>query len=128
MYQTLSDVKRAHRGHWFDSQAMRFFQTRFPDGETIYGGRFFITSEQFIGANGHKEPRAYSIRSVDEHGAIDTVGAFNSHKTLAAARKEARRLAGSLREVIRRVGPQAAADFDAGKEVEICPGFSVIKV
>jgi len=78
--ETVEDVQRLHRGHWFDRDTMRFFQTRIPDAR-VYGGRYFISSEQF-GA-----PRGYTVREINlETGDISTVGKFNSYPSLKAAR------------------------------------------
>jgi hypothetical protein len=33
--------------HWFDTDAMRFFGTRFPSGKNLWGGRIFIASHEY---------------------------------------------------------------------------------
>ena len=84
--ETVEDVQRLHRGHWFDAGAIRFFRTRFPD-RRVYGGKYFVTSEQFVGSDGTKAPRKYSVRQVNPRtGDIETVGgAFNTYPSLKAA-------------------------------------------
>lgn len=41
--------------HWFDKDTLRFFSSRF--GATIYGKRYFVSSERY-----QDDPRVYSIR------------------------------------------------------------------
>ena len=80
-YTSIEAIKRAHKRAWFEPANMRFFSTRILP--TVYGGRYFITSEQCR----FTDPRRYSIRVVDEHGDIDTVGEFQRYPTRAAAIK-----------------------------------------
>jgi hypothetical protein len=98
-YRTVADVKRANAAighHYFDRETLRFFGSRV--GSTVYGGRYFVTSERdeaissrFPAAwNGE---RRYTVREAADDGSISTVGAFGAYRTGAAARKVAEALA-----------------------------------
>lgn len=86
-YKDMSEVIRANekRGdNWFDVDTKRFFRSRI--GRTLYGGRYFVTSEQFVAPMaGDDGPRRYSIREVMPDGAINTVGEFQAYTTRADA-------------------------------------------
>jgi hypothetical protein len=74
--------------HFFDKGTMRFFKSRvdyvaYTDGK---GGAYFATTEKGPGA------RKASVRHYSGCY-IDTVGEFQSYKTLDAARKAAKKLA-----------------------------------
>lgn len=69
---TIADLKAVaekNGSHWFERGSMKFFGTRIESG--ILKGRYFITSEQ-----PPHGPRAYSVRSFDKQGNVDTVGEF----------------------------------------------------
>jgi len=89
-FNTVEDIKRHHRGHWFSLGAMRFFRSRV--GQTVYqgpGGVFFVSSEQF----NDDTPRRYTVRRYDpEADTIGTIGEFNKLSRTSAIR-EAKRLA-----------------------------------
>jgi hypothetical protein len=94
-WHTLGEVRRAHTGHWFDRDTMRFFGCRLPDdGSRLIGGRYFISSEAqpavpgFHGAG----PRLYTIREVMSDGGIETVGEFQGYATRREAERAAREL------------------------------------
>lgn len=73
--------------HWFDRDTMRFFATKLH-GKPIpcaRGGHCFVTSEQCR----FTDPRQFSVRWATPHGAIETVGAFQAHATLADAKRAA---------------------------------------
>lgn len=74
----LKALNRKNGGCWFEPDTMRFFGTRICGG--IQFGRFFITSEQPPHGG-----RAYSVRSFDDEGSVDTVGKFCAHETQAQA-------------------------------------------
>lgn len=89
MFSTIADVRAANKAAgrcWFDPGSMRFFRSR--TGRTVYGGRYFISSEQFK----PESPRRYTIREVSADGEVDTVGEFMAYATNAAARAEIREL------------------------------------
>lgn len=92
---SIDAIMRANResgSHYFDADTMRFFGSRVLD--TVYGGRFFVTSER-TGFD-HNSPRAYTVREFMPDGSIETVGEFNAYATSGAA-KTAARLAGKGR-------------------------------
>ena len=73
---TLRTIREANAEagfHFFAPSTMRFFRSRL--GKTVYGGKYFVTSEQF---NGDSE-RLYTIRQVDDKGSVSTVGAFQGY-------------------------------------------------
>jgi DeoR/GlpR family transcriptional regulator of sugar metabolism len=81
-YYTIRDIKRINKekGYYFFSpDTMRFFRSRV--GDTIFqgaGGVYFVTSEQFVGSDGHRAKRQFTVRQFfPETGDIKTVGEFN---------------------------------------------------
>lgn len=88
-YFSMDQVKRAHQaagGYFFSRGAMRGFHTRL--GSTVYGGRYFITSEQMA----WNTPRRYAIREIHESGDITTVGQVLQYGTWQEARREIAKL------------------------------------
>jgi hypothetical protein len=91
-FRTLDDVIDANRrigNKWFDPSNMRFFNTRLS--HTLYGGRYFITSEQ----NNMTDPpqqRLYSVREALPDGRIKTVGEFQAYATRSQALHAIQRL------------------------------------
>lgn len=93
MFTSMRHVREANRDHghyWFEPATLRFFRSR--PGRRLYGGRYFISSEQFVGSNGYRAPRRYTVREVSADGSIDTVGAFQAYETRAQAVAAIRRL------------------------------------
>jgi len=89
-YTQISQIIRdaeARGSHFFSASTMRFFSSRILP--TIYGGKYFITSERDTYSD---RPRYYTVRSAVD-GDINTMGAFCGWDTLYAAKKEAQRLA-----------------------------------
>ncbi len=85
-FNCLDEITRYVRStgsYFFDAESMRFFNAK--TYETIYFGRFFITSEKCSFGGGH--PRKYTVRSVGVPGSIETIGAFNSFNTKAQAER-----------------------------------------
>lgn len=81
-FKRIDDIRAANFAlghHWFSPDTLRFFSSRI--GKTVYGGRFFITSEQY----NDNAPRLYSIREAKPNGAIETVGEFQGYATREAA-------------------------------------------
>jgi hypothetical protein len=78
--------------------SLRFLDTHVPG--TLYEGRLFITSEQYVASEhanaqgSHDDPRRFSIRICDVDGSIATVGEFRGYATLEAAERAAKWLAG----------------------------------
>jgi hypothetical protein len=84
------DVELANRQagqHFFDADTLRFFRSRI--GTELYGGRYFVTSEQFNG----DAKRLYTVREVMDGAKIKTIGEFQQYSTGAAARRAAMKLA-----------------------------------
>ena len=89
MFKTISDVKAANKaaGYYFFSRSTnRFFGSRVES--SLYGGRFFITSED----NFDRSARFYTIREALPGGDIRTVSEFNGFRYIEDARDECRRL------------------------------------
>jgi hypothetical protein len=83
-FKTVNDVKQANERlghHWFSPETLRFFSSRI--GRTLYGGRYFITSEQYD----HNAPRRYSIREASPDGSVRTIGKFQQYATNREAQK-----------------------------------------
>jgi hypothetical protein len=93
-YRTLADIRAANAvaGHYFFTpDTLRFFRSRIAPG--VIGGRFFVTSEQFVPSSGDPDPRLYTVRRANDDGTVDTVGDFQAYLSLASARAAARRMA-----------------------------------
>jgi len=93
-YQSIDEIRRANRAagqHWFEPGAMGFFATRI-EGE-LHGGRYFVTSEEFVASDGSSGGRRYSVRFAGPDGAVHTVGDFQAHGTADEAHDYAGRLA-----------------------------------
>ena len=87
-FNSIADVKERNKetGHYFfDPDSMRFFQSTI--GRTLYGGRFFVTSE-----TGPDHVTRWTVRRAHPDGTIATCGEFQRYSTRDAAKKEARRL------------------------------------
>ena len=83
MFDTIQEIERAnenHGHHFFEPSSKRFFRSRI--GETVYGGRYFITSEQFD----YTSPRLYTVRMARDDGSIETIGDFQAFRTASQAR------------------------------------------
>ncbi len=86
MYKTISEIKaqnKANGYYFFSPDTMRFFNGKTHRG--VYGGKYFVTSEQFVSLSGVKQPRKYTIRMAHSDGAIDTVDTFQKFSTLDQA-------------------------------------------
>ena len=105
-WDSIYDIRAANRAagqHWFDPDTLRFFASRV--GETIYGGRYFLSSEK----SGFDDPtRVWSVREATPDARIETVGGEDAkHATRASAERIAHRLAATggsayLRDLIVR--------------------------
>jgi hypothetical protein len=86
-YETIAEIKEANKaiGHFFfEPASMRFFKSKIAS-RTVYGGHFFITSEQFVGSDNIAQPRRYTIRAC-YGGRVDTIGDFQQYRTIEEAR------------------------------------------
>lgn len=99
-FQTVAQIKAAHTAagkFFFSPGAMRFFRSRVLPG--VYGGRYFITSEQFVSSEGRPSPRQYNVREVSEDGSdIGTAPGGGWLDSLAEAKALARTLAAESQE------------------------------
>lgn len=98
-WESMTNVRYENRckgQHFFSPSTLRYFGSRI--GSRVYGGRFFITSEQdSYGAWGGK--RRYTIRVVSNDADIDTWGEHGQFATRSGAVKCAERLAEILKAV-----------------------------
>jgi hypothetical protein len=89
-FQNIEEVKTQNKRkgqHFFDASTMRFFGSRV--GYRIYGGCYFVTSEQ---DNYGGYARRYTVRVAYACGDIDTVGDFQAYATRAQAVKAIKQL------------------------------------
>lgn len=97
-FQSTRDIIRYHRGHYFDKDTMRFFDSRvlldvYPGKHEVY----FVTSERFKDSVGIKFPRAYTVRAFNPStDAVRTVPPFNK-LTRSRALRIARNLADEVK-------------------------------
>lgn len=95
---TLDAIIAEHRRRgflFFSPGSMRLFRSRI--GKTVYqgvGGVFFTTSEQFVGMDGRKRPRRYTVREfLPRSGEIRDATTFQALGTAREAKGIAERLA-----------------------------------
>ena len=86
MFRNFSDLMRENKAighHWFDADALRFFNTEIESSLLVRGGRqFFITSDRME----LDDEKRYSIREVRPDGRIKTYGKeLREHATVAEA-------------------------------------------
>lgn len=82
-FNTIDEIKRANADaglNWFAKETMRFFGSRI--GSAVYGGRYFVSSEQDNYGNGD---RRYTVRLAEANGQIETVGEFCQYATRSEA-------------------------------------------
>jgi hypothetical protein len=95
-FHNMTQIKQLARdtgSHFFDRDAIRFFGSRILS--TVYGGRFFITSEQADDTSIWNGERRYTIRDAVYRGGklyIDTIGEFGYYLTAEDAKRQARTL------------------------------------
>lgn len=101
MYKSIAEIKAAHKGHWFDRDAMRFFRSRMLGSRTwpTVGGAYFITSEQ----REYYTERMYTVRWADCTGTIHTVGEFMRYRSWSGA-------AYAIMALLRNRGPWTHCD------------------
>ena len=82
-YRNIEQIKKRNEaiGHnWFSADTMRFFSSEVLP--TIYGGKYFISSEEDTYGN---YERKFTIRIAYHDGQIDTVGSFQAYDTAEEA-------------------------------------------
>lgn len=85
-FVSIEDIKSANAAngqYWFSPQSLKFFSSKIEN--KVYGGRLFITSEQFESSDGHKDPRRWSIRLTEDDGSIWTINGFQEYASKALA-------------------------------------------
>lgn len=93
-FQTIAEIKDANARaglYFFERDTMGFFSSR-VEGQQVFGGRYFITSEQFRPSSGPASPRKYTIREARATGDVRTAGKFQAFGSSAEARAVARQL------------------------------------
>lgn len=109
-FQNVAQIRAANRDagqFFFEPSSMRFFNSR-VEGRNVYGGRYFITSEQFTGSDGVSAPRRFTLREAFADGSINTVGEFQAYFD----RKDAADAARALVRAGRTIDESDAACFD----------------
>ena len=94
VYESIDEIKQANRaiGHnFFSPDTLRFFSSRILEG--VINGRFFITSERYN--RNPSNPRMYTVRWVNNRGAVGNADNFQAHYTSRSARNHARELKAS---------------------------------
>lgn len=89
VYESVAEIRRRNKDagqHWFDPDSVRFFRSRV--GRRVYGGKYFISSEQFDDST----PRRWTIRVADENGRIHEVGQFQEYDSYRAAERALQRI------------------------------------
>jgi hypothetical protein len=94
-FKTIDEVKNANRKYaeskgrvyWFNTEAMKFFNTRIHT-KNLIGKRYFITSARF----NESYPWQYTIMLAHDSGEVDTVGDFGAYGSLANAKEAASKL------------------------------------
>lgn len=92
---TLGDIKKGHKGHFFDRDTMRFFKSR-AHSRTYEGpgGHYFVTSEQQPAWGAGHQRRRYKVRGYDAAAdRIKSAGEFLGYKTSGKAHRAASKLA-----------------------------------
>lgn len=87
-FSTLTKIKRANADsgrYWFSESTLQFFSSKFSQGLTVHHGRFFISSEQFVGSDGSKGQRLYTVRIAADDGSISDLGDFQQHGSVQSA-------------------------------------------
>ena len=82
---TLTALKAANKSlghHWFSKDTMRFFGCKIVHFHGMDDGAFFITSEQY----NDDAARLFTLRCATEDGKVETLGSFQGHSTLNAAK------------------------------------------
>lgn len=90
MLHTISEIKDAatngHSPYWFSASTLAFFDSNIhPEVYPVPGGALFISSERFD----ENSPRLFTVRHCTDNGKITTVGEFQEHGSLVAARMAA---------------------------------------
>jgi hypothetical protein len=88
-FTSIDDIKAANKAagqHWFSKSTLAFFSSRI--GGTVYGGKFFVTSER-----GPDNVRRYTVRVARPDGQVETTGTFQRYASRSGAVRRTERLA-----------------------------------
>lgn len=89
-FDTVSNIRRKHNGHFFCEQNMRFFKSKVYEVAVLHDGLWlFGTSEK-----GPDYVRKYTLRGMTETGDIKTIGEFQAYTTKAALDRAVSRMIG----------------------------------
>lgn len=66
-FLTVAEVKRAHRGHWFDRGTLEFFDAKIG---RLFGGRFLVSSTRYESSTGWSPGRKWHIHYVTADGQL----------------------------------------------------------
>jgi hypothetical protein len=88
-FRSIAMIKQRATGYFFSPETMRFFNSIVEP--RVYGGRLFITSEQFVASDGTEFPRFWTIRYASDDGEVGTFDA-TEYDTLEAADAAAKAL------------------------------------
>ena len=81
-FETINNIKRFHKGHWFNADTMNFFKSKVYETVIDDGTRYlFLSSEK-----GPSNVRSYTIRTMAYSGNI-TTGDFQKFRTKRQAEK-----------------------------------------
>ena len=96
-WKTIAAIRAANNRigrHWFSKDTMRFFKTKVYS--TIYGGRYFITSDEELqavpGYQHAQKVRVYKVREAEDNGEVNTASTL-TFRTLSEARDWAKDVA-----------------------------------
>ena len=100
-FYSSDDIIRAHKGHFFDADSMRFFKSRVCS--QVFCGKdevYFVTSERFVSSTGWTDGRKFTVRAYNPAtDSIRTVQLFNG-LTRSFAFRIARNLAETVNQEV----------------------------
>ena len=110
MYTTIDQIKDANTAagqYFFNADTMRFFRSRVES--PVYGGRYFITSEQFVESLGKAHKRTYTVRYAEDDGHITNETEFSSLLSYRDAEKEIEKLIAKAE--LKRILPEGSTVY-----------------
>lgn len=93
-FDSVDHVKWANKRagqKWFDDDTMAWFSSKIETG--LFGGRFFVTSEQDKHGHVWDGKRRYTVRRAEDDGEITDASEFGQFASLARATEAARNFA-----------------------------------
>jgi hypothetical protein len=88
-FTSIDEIRAANKAagqHWFAPSTLRFFSSRI--GGTVYGGKFFLTSER-----GPDNVRRHTVRVARADGTIGSATKFQAYASRSGAVRRAQKLA-----------------------------------